>query len=87
MEKISDKRKIVFVKKVKISSNELEHKTTKEIMAFLEEEHVTNFVIGHVSGIEKNTKKNSQKKRKTNKKRRQQLILVESGENQAKTNL
>ena len=57
----------------------MEHKTTKEIVAFLEEEHVTNFVIGHVSGIEKNTKKNSQKKRKTNKKRRQQLSLWNQG--------
>ncbi|MGG3449634.1 transposase [Domibacillus aminovorans] len=59
--------------------HELEHKTTKEIIAFLEEEHVTNFVIGHVSGIKKNTKKNSQKKRKTNKKRGQQLSLWNQG--------
>jgi putative transposase len=54
----------------------LEHKTTKEIIAFLEEENVTNFVIGNVSGIEKNTKK---QKQKTNKKRRQQLSLWNQG--------
>ncbi len=35
----------------------LEHRTTKEIVAFLEAEQVTHLVIGDVSGIEKNTKK------------------------------
>ena len=35
----------------------LEHKTTKEVVLFLEKENVTNFVIGKVSGIEKNTEK------------------------------
>ena len=50
--------------KSKNQLEELEHKTTKEIVAFLEEEHVTNFVIGNVSGIEKNTKKNKNKRNK-----------------------
>ena len=58
---------------------ELEHKTTKEAVVFLEEEKVTNFVIGHVSGIEKNTKKNSKKKQKNTKIRRQQLSLWNQG--------
>ena len=57
----------------------LEHKTTKEIIAFLEDEKVTHFVIGNVSGIEKNTKKSSQKKRKNSKVRRQQLSLWNQG--------
>ncbi|MGG3449420.1 RNA-guided endonuclease InsQ/TnpB family protein [Domibacillus aminovorans] len=62
--------------KSKHQLEQLEHKTTKEIVAFLEEENVTNFVIGHVSGIEKNTKKKKQKK---NKIRRQQLSLWNQG--------
>ena len=53
----------------------LEHKTTKEVVLFLEEENVTNFVIGKVSGIEKHTKRNEKKKQKNNKVRRQQLSL------------
>lgn len=57
----------------------LEHKTTKEIIKFLEEEKVTHFVIGNVSGIEKNTKKDENKKRKNNKVRRQQLSLWNQG--------
>src|SRR5690625_5185147 len=57
----------------------LEHKTTKEIVSFLEHEHVTHFVIGDVSGIEKNTKKNGKKKRKNNKIRRQQMSLWNQG--------
>ena len=65
----------------------LEHKTTKEIVYFLEEEKVTYFVIGNVSGIEKNTKKNTGKKRKNNKVRRQQLSLWNQGENQTKVNI
>ncbi len=44
--------------KTKNQLEELEHKTTKEVISFLEEEKVTNFVIGNVSGIEKNTKPN-----------------------------
>ena len=40
----------------------LEHKTTKEVVLFLEEENVTNFVIRNVSGIEKDTKKKEKKK-------------------------
>ena len=31
----------------------LEHKTTKEVVLFLEKENVTNVVIGKVSGIQK----------------------------------
>ena len=54
----------------------LEHKTTKEVILFLEEEKVTNFVIGNVSGIEKNTKKRKQKNKKV---RRQQLSLWNQG--------
>ncbi len=57
----------------------LEHKTSKEIVTFLEEEKVTHFVIGNVSGIERNTKKNSKKKQKNNKVRRQQLSLWNQG--------
>ncbi|RID88465.1 transposase, partial [Peribacillus asahii] len=57
----------------------LEHKTTKDIVAFLEAEKVTHLVIGNVSGIEKGTKKNEQKKRKQNKVRRQQLSLWNQG--------
>ena len=41
----------------------LEHKTIKEVIKFLEEEKVTHFVIGNVSGIEKNTKKDENKKK------------------------
>ncbi|MGE8077529.1 RNA-guided endonuclease TnpB family protein [Peribacillus loiseleuriae] len=66
--------------KTKNQLEELEHKTTKEVVSFLEEEKVTNFVIGNVSGIEKYTKKNRKKKRKYNKKRRQQLSLWNQGE-------
>ena len=40
----------------------LEHKTTKEVILFLEEEKVTNFVIGNVTGIEKDTKKKKETK-------------------------
>ncbi|USK68281.1 RNA-guided endonuclease InsQ/TnpB family protein [Peribacillus asahii] len=58
---------------------ELEHKTTKEVVSFLVEEQVTHFVIGNVSGIEKLTKKNEKKKQKTNKVRRQQLSLWNQG--------
>ncbi|MFB5281833.1 RNA-guided endonuclease InsQ/TnpB family protein [Peribacillus sp. Hz7] len=58
---------------------ELEHKTTKEVVSFLVEEQVTHFVIGHVSGIEKWTKKNEKKKQKTSKVRRQQLSLWNQG--------
>lgn len=58
---------------------ELEHKTTKEVVSFLVEEQVTHFVIGNVSGIEKGTKQNEQKKRKNNKVRRQQLSLWNQG--------
>src|SRR4051794_32059013 len=54
----------------------LEHKTTKEVVVFLEEEKVTNFVIGHVSGIEKNTTKRKQKNTRI---RRQQLSLWNQG--------
>src|SRR5699024_3087675 len=64
------------------SNNQLEalgHKTTKEIVNFLENEHVTHFVIGNVSGIEKNTKKNAKKRRKSNKTRRQQMSLWNQG--------
>ncbi len=57
----------------------LEHKTTKEVVLFLEEENVTNFVIGNVSGIEKETKKKKQKKQKNNRVRRQQLSLWNQG--------
>ena len=45
----------------------LEHKTTKEVVLFLEEENVTNFVIGRVSEFEKDTKKKEKKKQKNNK--------------------
>lgn len=45
----------------------LEHKTSKEIVTFLEEEKVTHFVIGNVSGIERNTKKNRKKNKRTTK--------------------
>ncbi|MFJ8265513.1 RNA-guided endonuclease InsQ/TnpB family protein [Peribacillus asahii] len=57
----------------------LEHKTTKEIVTFLEVEKVTHLVIGNVSGIEKGTKKNEQKKPKQNQVRRQQLSLWNQG--------
>lgn len=57
----------------------LEHKTTKEIISFLEQKHVTHFVIGDVSGIEKNTKKHIKKRRKNNKTRRQQMSLWNQG--------
>lgn len=57
----------------------LEHKTTKEIVSFLENEHVTHFVIGDVSGIEKNTKKNENKRRRNSKIRRQQISLWNEG--------
>src|SRR5699024_5848204 len=57
----------------------LEHKTTKEIISFLEQEHVTHFVIGDVSGIEKNTKKKRKKRRKNNNIRRQQMSLWNQG--------
>ncbi|USK62054.1 transposase [Peribacillus asahii] len=62
----------------------LEHKTTKEIVTFLEAEKVTHLVIGNVSGIEKGTKKDKQKKRKPNKVRRQQLSLWNQGRIQQK---
>ena len=65
--------------KSKNQLEELEHKTTKEVILFLEEEKVTHFVIGNVSGIEKNTKKDENKKRKNNKVRRQQLSLWNQG--------
>ena len=65
--------------KSKNQLEELEHKTTKEVVLFLEEEKVTHFVIGNVSGIEKNTKKDEKKKRKNNKVRRQQLSLWNQG--------
>ncbi|MGC4376959.1 transposase [Fictibacillus sp. Mic-4] len=64
------------------SSNQLadlEHKTTKEVILFLEKENVTNLVIGRVGGIEKNTKKDKKKKSKTTKVRRQQLSLWNQG--------
>src|SRR5699024_846624 len=61
----------------------LEHKTTKEIISFLEQKHVTHFVIGDVSGIEQNTKKHTKthikKRRKNNKTRRQQMSLWNQG--------
>ncbi|MFD3445385.1 RNA-guided endonuclease InsQ/TnpB family protein [Microbacteriaceae bacterium 4G12] len=57
----------------------LEHKTRKEVVSFLEKENVTHFVIGNVSGTEKNTKKNEKKKQRTTKKRRQQLSLWNQG--------
>ncbi|WP_459500232.1 RNA-guided endonuclease InsQ/TnpB family protein [Bacillus sp. C1] len=57
----------------------LEHKTTKEVVAFLEQEKVTHFVIGNVSGIEKNTKKKEKQKQKTTKKKRQQLSFWNQG--------
>ena len=47
------------------------------MVLFLEEEHVTNFVIGKVSGIKKNTKE--KKKQKNNRVRRQQLSLWNQG--------
>ena len=53
--------------KSKNQLEELEHKTTKEIVLFLEKEHVTNFVIGNVSGIEKNTKKNRKRNKRITK--------------------
>ena len=65
--------------KSKNQLEELEHKTTKEVIKFLEEEKVTHFVIGNVSGIEKNTKKDKKKKQKSNKVRRQQLSLWNQG--------
>ena len=49
--------------KSKNQLEELEHKTTKDVISFLEEEKVTHFVIGNVSGIEKNTKKNEEKEK------------------------
>ncbi|MED1619980.1 transposase [Bacillus pseudomycoides] len=64
------------------SKNQLEYlelKTTKEVVEFLEQENVTHFVIGNVSGIEKSTRKNQKKKQKTTKKRRQQLSLWNQG--------
>ncbi|WJE79754.1 transposase [Bacillus sp. DX3.1] len=54
--------------KSKNQMEHLEHKTTKEVVQFLEQEQVTHFVIGNVSGIEKNTKQNVKKKQKNNKK-------------------
>lgn len=65
--------------KSKNQLEELEHKTTKEIIAFLEKEQVTHFVIGNVSGIEKNTRENKNKRQKNNKIRRQQLSLWNQG--------
>ncbi|MDM5188896.1 transposase [Bacillus sp. DX4.1] len=65
--------------KSKNQMEQLEHKTTKEVVQFLEQEQVTHFVIGNVSGIEKNTKQNVKKKQKNNKKRRQQLSLWNQG--------
>lgn len=65
--------------KSKNQLEELEHKTTKEIISFLEKEQVTNLVIGNISGIEKNTKKDTKKKRKNHKTRRQQLSLWNQG--------
>ncbi|MDM5155132.1 transposase [Bacillus sp. DX1.1] len=65
--------------KSKNQIEQLEHKTTKEVVQFLEQEQVTHFVIGNVSGIEKNTKQNVKKKQKNNKKRRQQLSLWNQG--------
>ncbi|MDM5155441.1 transposase [Bacillus sp. DX1.1] len=65
--------------KSKNQMEHLEHKTTKEVVQFLEQEQVTHFVIGNVSGIEKNTKQNVKKKQKNNKKRRQQLSLWNQG--------
>jgi len=58
----------------------LYHKTTKEVVEFLEKENVTNFVVGNPQGIEKSTKKNAKKKAKTTKKRRQQLSQWSYGE-------
>src|SRR5699024_10773043 len=57
----------------------LEHKTTKEIISFLEQEHVTHFVIGDVCGIEKNTKKHIRKRRRNNNIRRQQVSIWNQG--------
>ena len=82
-----NKAKSRIRQKSKNQLEELEHKTTKEIILFLEEEKVTHFVIGNVSGIEKNTKKNEKKKRKNNKVRRQQLSLWNQGKIKAKINL
>ncbi|MCM3655374.1 RNA-guided endonuclease InsQ/TnpB family protein [Metabacillus litoralis] len=73
------KARVRIRQKTKNSLEELEHKTTKEVVSFLEKENVTNLVIGNVSGIEKNTKKNGKKKRKNTKKRRQQLSLWNQG--------
>ncbi|MDM5188878.1 transposase [Bacillus sp. DX4.1] len=65
--------------KSKNQMEHLEHKTTKEVVQFLEQEQVTHFVIGNVAGIEKNTKQDVKKKQKNNKKRRQQLSLWNQG--------
>ncbi len=74
-----NKAKSRIRQKSKNQLGELEHKTTKEVILFLEEEKVTHFVVGNVSGIEKNTKKDEIKKRKNNKVRRQQLSLWNQG--------
>ena len=66
------------MKKVKINSKRWNTKLQKKSVLFLEEEKVTHFVIGNVSGIEKNTRK-TRKKRKNNKVRRQQLSLWNQG--------
>ena len=58
-----NKPKIRIRQTSKNQLEDLEHKTTKEVIIFLEEENVTNFVIGKVSGIEKNTKKDENKQR------------------------
>lgn len=52
------------------SKNQLEYlelKTTKEVVEFLEQENVTHFVIGNVSGIEKSTRKNQKRNKKQQK--------------------
>ena len=51
------KARVRIRQKTKNLLKELEHKTTKEVVSFLEKENVTTLVIGNVSGIEKNTKK------------------------------
>ena len=78
---------VAFVKRAKTNSKQLEHKTTKEVVLFLEEEKVTHFVIGNVSGIEKNTKKDEKKKRKEQQSKKTTIISLESRENQTKVNL
>ena len=67
------------MKKAKTNLRRWSIKQQKKSVKFLEDEKVTHFVIGNVSGIEKNTKKNSKRKRKNNKVRRQQLSLWNQG--------